>query len=228
MADPQEVARVILATDGDFNLGLSDPEQLKDYITKQRDSGVYLSVLGFGRSNFDDATLQALAQNGNGQAAYIDTLSEAQKILVDQLTGTLFPVANDVKIQVEFDLAEISEYRLIGYETRALKREGFNNDKVDAGDIGAGHQVTALYEITPIGSSAQRTSPLRYGKRQDTTIPGEIGFVALRYKRPGTDQSEGIETPITRDNIRDDGDLWFAAAIAGFGQLLRDPHYLGN
>ena len=222
------MTRIILATDGDFNLGLSDSEQLKDYIAQQRDSGIYLSVLGFGRGNLNDATLQTLAQNGNGQAAYIDTLSEAQKVLNDQLTGALFPIANDVKIQVEFNPAKISEYRLIGYETRALKREDFNNDKVDAGDIGAGHQVTALYEVTPVGSPARLTSPLRYGNRQDTMTPGEIGFVALRYKQPGSTQSQLVETPITQDNIGDDDDLRFAAAIAGFGQLLRDPRYLGN
>jgi Ca-activated chloride channel family protein len=134
----------------EISTGLADPEQLKDYIAKQRDSSIYLPVLGFGRGDLDDASLQALAQNGNGQATYIDTLSEASKVLVDQLTGALFPIANDVKIQVEFNSAKISEYRLIGYETRAFKREDFNNGKVDAGDIGAGHQVTALYEITPI------------------------------------------------------------------------------
>ncbi|MEM7732773.1 MAG: VWA domain-containing protein, partial [Pseudomonadota bacterium] len=152
MAEEGEVTRVILATDGDFNVGLSDPEALKDFIADKRDSGTYLSVMGFGRGNLDDATMQALAQNGNGQASYIDTLSEAQKVLVDQFTGALFPIANDVKIQVEFNPAQIAEYRLIGYETRALNREDFNNDKVDAGDIGAGHSVTALYEITPVGS----------------------------------------------------------------------------
>ena len=138
MAEDGEVSRVILATDGDFNIGLSDPEALKDFIALKRDSGTYLSVLGFGRGNLDDgnlddATMQALAQNGNGQAAYIDTLGEARKVLVDQLTGALFPIANDVKIQVEFNPAQIAEYRLIGYETRSLRREDFENDRVDAG-----------------------------------------------------------------------------------------------
>ena len=209
MTAPQEVTRVILATDGDFNLGLSDHEQLTDYIAKQRHCGVYLSVLGFGRGNLNDATLQALAQNGNGQAAYIDTLSEAQKVLVDQLTGALFPIANDVKIQVEFNPAVIAEYRLIGYENRALRREDFNNDNVDAGEVGAGHQATALYEVTPVGSPARLTSP-------------------LRYKQPGATQSQRIETPITPGTSLDDDDFLFAAAIAGFGQLLRDPPYLGD
>jgi Ca-activated chloride channel homolog len=163
MAGDDEVSRVLLATDGDFNVGLSDPDALKTYVAQQRDSGVYLSVLGFGRGNLDDATMQALAQNGNGQAAYIDTLNEARKVLVDQLTGALFPIANDVKVQVEWNPAQVAEYRLIGYETRALAREDFNNDRVDAGEIGAGLQVTALYEVTAPGSSALRNDPLRYG-----------------------------------------------------------------
>ncbi len=162
MAADGEVTRVLLATDGDFNVGISDPEALEDYIAGERKSGTYLSVLGFGRGNLDDATMQALAQNGNGTAAYIDTLSEAQKVLVDQLTGALFPIADDVKIQMEFNPAVIAEYRLIGYETRALNREDFNNDRVDAGEIGAGTSVTALYEVTPVGSPALRTDPLRY------------------------------------------------------------------
>ena len=225
MAQDGEVTRVVLATDGDFNVGLSDPEALKTYIAQQRDSGTYLSVLGFGRGNLDDATMQALAQNGNGQAAYIDTLSEAQKVLVDQLTGALFPIANDVKIQVEFNPAEIAEYRLIGYETRALRREDFNNDAVDAGDIGAGHSVTALYEVTPVGSPAQLSEPLRYGTSAPASDSGELGFLRIRYKLPGADDSQLIETPITTDGpaIPDTG---FAMAIAGFGQLLRGSDYL--
>jgi Ca-activated chloride channel homolog len=225
MAQDGEVTRVVLATDGDFNVGLSDPEALKTYIAQQRDSGTYLSVLGFGRGNLDDATMQALAQNGNGQAAYIDTLSEAQKVLVDQLTGALFPIANDVKIQVEFNPAEIAEYRLIGYETRALRREDFNNDAVDAGDIGAGHSVTALYEVTPVGSPAQLSEPLRYGTSVPASDSDELGFLRIRYKLPGADDSQLIETPITTDRpaIPDTG---FAMAIAGFGQLLRGSDYL--
>jgi Ca-activated chloride channel family protein len=225
MAQDGEVTRVVLATDGDFNVGLSDPEALKTYIAQQRDSGTYLSVLGFGRGNLDDATMQALAQNGNGQAAYIDTLGEAQKVLVDQLTGALFPIANDVKIQVEFNPAEIAEYRLIGYETRALRREDFNNDAVDAGDIGAGHSVTALYEVTPVGSPAQLSEPLRYGTSAPASDSGELGFLRIRYKLPGADDSQLIETPITTDRpaIPDTG---FAMAIAGFGQLLRGSDYL--
>lgn len=227
MADDGDVNRVILATDGDFNVGLSDPEALKDYIADKRDTGTYLSVLGFGRGNLDDATMQALAQNGNGQAAYIDTLSEAQKVLVDQLGGALFPIANDVKIQVEFNPAQVAEYRLIGYETRSLRREDFNNDKVDAGDIGAGHQVTALYEVTPVGSPAQLSDPLRYGAADAVENPtDELGFLRLRYKAPGSDTSELIETPISADTTQTG--TGFAAAIAGFGQLLRGNEYLGD
>ncbi|MBT8455031.1 MAG: VWA domain-containing protein [Alphaproteobacteria bacterium] len=236
MADDGEVTRVLLATDGDFNVGLSDPEALKDFIAEKRETGVYLSVLGFGRGNLDDATMQALAQNGNGQAAYIDTLNEARKVLVDQLTGALFPIANDVKIQVEFNPATIAEYRLIGYETRALRREDFNNDRIDAGEIGAGHRVTAIYEVTPVGSPATRIEPLRYGSPDVTVADGsdEIGFLRLRYKTPGESRSQLIETPILpgSDDANDDSigsdDIRFSAAIAGFGQLLRDDQYLGD
>ncbi len=228
MAEDGEVTRVILATDGDFNVGLSDPDALKKYIADKRDTGTYLSVMGFGRGNLDDATMQALAQNGNGQAAYIDTLSEAQKVLVDQFTGALFPIANDVKIQVEFNPANIAEYRLIGYETRILRREDFNNDKVDAGDIGAGHSVTALYEVTPVGSDAQLSDPLRYQTADAATPSDELGFLKLRYKLPGEDKSALIEVPIRTDETPASTEMQFAAAIAGFGQLLVDSPYMGD
>ncbi|MFV2034282.1 MAG: von Willebrand factor type A domain-containing protein [Halocynthiibacter sp.] len=228
MAADGEISRIILATDGDFNVGISDPEALKTYIEDKRDSGTYLSVLGFGRGNLDDATMQALAQNGNGQAAYIDTLSEAQKVLVDQLSGALFPIANDVKIQVEFNPAQIAEYRLIGYETRALRREDFNNDAVDAGEIGAGHSVTAIYEVTPVGSDAVLTDALRYAEAPPTDGSGELGYLKLRYKTPGADISQLIETPILSDAGTANADIRFATAIAGFGQLLRNSDYLGD
>ncbi len=182
-------------------------------------------MLGFGRGNLDDATLQALAQNGNGTAAYIDTLSEAQKVLVDQLSGALFPIADDVKIQVEFNPATVAEYRLIGYETRALRREDFNNDKVDAGDIGAGHQVTAIYEVTPVGSPAILNDDLRYAPDPAGTTSDELAFLRLRYKAPGESESRLIETPITTTNATDPS---FATAIAGFGQLLRNGTYTGD
>ncbi|MCP3970707.1 MAG: VWA domain-containing protein [Rhodobacteraceae bacterium] len=232
MAEDGEVTRVILATDGDFNVGIHNPEELEEFIAKKRDSGTYLSVLGFGRGNLDDATMQALAQNGNGTAAYIDTLSEAQKVLVDQLTGALFPIANDVKIQVEFNPAQIAEYRLIGYETRALAREDFNNDKVDAGEIGAGHSVTAIYEITPVGSPAVLNDPLRYtagtSDAQTTEPSDELAFLRLRYKDPGAETSQLIELPITASMGESTPDTVFASAIAGFGQLLKDGNYTGE
>lgn len=185
MAEDGEVSRILLATDGDFNVGINSPDALTTYIADQRDSGTYLSVLGFGRGNLNDATMQALAQNGNGIAAYIDTLSEAQKVLVDQLTGALFPIAGDVKVQVEFNPATIAEYRLIGYETRSLRREDFNNDAVDAGDLGAGHTVTALYEITPVGSAAQLNDPLRYAPPRGCAKQHRIGGSETALQRPG-------------------------------------------
>ena len=229
MAEANEVSRIILATDGDFNVGLSGTQELTDFIADKRDTGVYLSVLGFGRGNLDDATMQALAQNGNGTAAYIDTLSEAQKVLVDQLTGALFPIAGDVKVQIEFNPAAIAEYRLIGYETRALNREDFNNDAVDAGELGAGHAVTAIYEVTPVGSPAQLSDPLRYGEVVAAATPAdELGFLKLRWKEPGATESQLMTTPITVTGSVAGTDAQFAAAIAGFGQLLRGEQYLGD
>ena len=226
MAAEGEVSRVILATDGDFNVGLSDPQALEDFIAGKRASGTYLSVLGFGRGNLDDATMQALAQTGNGRAAYIDTLNEARKVLVDELSGALYPIADDVKIQVEFNPAAVAEYRLIGYETRALAREDFANDAVDAGEIGAGHQVTALYEVTPVGSPAVLNAPLRYGTAAPATgETDELGFLRLRYKQPGEQTSRLLEQPIPNAVTEAGDDQRFAAAIAGFGQLLRgDSH----
>lgn len=227
MSDDGRVGRILLATDGDFNVGISDPEALKSYVADKRESGTYLSVLGFGRGNYNDALMQAIAQNGNGTASYIDTLSEAQKVLVDQASGALFPIANDVKIQVEFNPAMIAEYRLIGYETRALAREDFNNDKVDAGDIGAGHTVTAIYEVTPVGSPAIMSDPLRYQAETVTDASGELGFLKLRYKEPGQSESRLMTTPI-KDGSTASKEAQFSAAIAGFGQLLRDGKYLGD
>ena len=232
MAEDGEVTRVILATDGDFNVGISDPDQLKSFIEGKRKSGTYLSVLGFGRGNVDDAVMQSLAQNGNGTAAYIDTLSEAQKVLVDQLSGALFPIANDVKIQMEFNPAVIAEYRLIGYETRALAREDFNNDKVDAGDIGAGHSVTAIYEVTPVGSPAVQIDPLRYAAGEAAPEAAsdnmELGFLKLRYKEPGAATSQLIEIPVSPEPGQASESARFAIAMAGFGQLLTGAEYLGD
>ncbi len=231
MGGEGEVSRVLLATDGDFNVGVSDPEGLEAYVAKKRETGIYLSVLGFGRGNLDDAVMQALAQNGNGTAAYIDTLNEARKVLVDQLTGALFPIADDVKIQVEWNPAAVTEYRLIGYETRALKREDFNNDRIDAGEIGAGVSVTAIYEVVPFGSEARLNDPLRYGTPEPSaTVPAEeMGFLRLRHKAPGAADSVLTETPIANrvsETVPDDAR--FAVAIAGFGQLLTGATYLGD
>jgi Ca-activated chloride channel family protein len=230
MAEDGEVTRLLLATDGDFNIGPSDPEALKQFVERERERGAYLSVLGFGRGNLNDEMMQTLAQNGNGQAAYIDTLAEAQKVLVDQLTGALFPIAQDVKVQVEFNPAEVAEYRLIGYETRALAREDFNDDGVDAGEVGAGHQVTALYEVTAPDSPALLTEPLRYQPSEETKpgVDGELGYLRLRWKAPGAAESQLIDQPIPAGETTVDPESGFAAAIAGFGQLLRGSHRLGD
>ncbi|MND42720.1 von Willebrand factor type A domain protein [compost metagenome] len=224
------VNRVMLATDGDFNVGASSDGDLKRLIEDRRRDGIYLSVLGFGEGNLNDSLMQTLAQNGNGTAAYIDTLAEAQKALVEEAGSTLFPIAKDVKIQVEFNPARIAEYRLIGYETRALRREDFNNDRVDAGDIGSGHAVTAIYEVTPKGSEAVLNDPLRYGKpsseRSEAPASDELAFVKLRYKQPDGDTSRLITTAVTQANAFSDfnaapQDVRFATAVAAFGQKLR-------
>jgi Ca-activated chloride channel family protein len=224
--DKAGVNRVILATDGDFNVGITDPEELKSFVERERNSGVYLSVLGFGTGNYNDELMQTLAQNGNGQAAYIDTLNEARKVLVEEATSMLFPIANDVKIQVEFNPQTVSEYRLIGYETRMLNREDFNNDKVDAGEIGAGHTVTAIYEVTPRNSSAALVDPLRYGQAESPRATGgETAFVKIRYKLPGEMESRLITQPVTAANALPSKEAEFAAAVAGFGQILRGGQY---
>ncbi len=228
------VNRVILATDGDFNVGISDPERLKDFVAEKRKSGVSLTVLGFGRGNYNDALMQALAQNGNGNALYIDTLNEARKALVQELTGNLFTIASDVKVQVEFNPAAVSEYRLVGYETRKLKREDFNNDKVDAGDIGAGHAVTAIYEFVPRGRKGLIDAP-RYGGNRTANAGGksdEYAFVKIRYKLPGESKSRLIARPVTiKDEVKTFGqapeDVRFSIAAASFAQLLRGGRYTG-
>nr|WP_295468698.1 VWA domain-containing protein [Mesorhizobium sp.] len=225
------VNRVMLATDGDFNVGQSDDDDLKRLIEDKRESGVFLSVLGFGRGNLNDRMMQEIAQNGNGQAAYIDTLAEAEKALVEEAGSTLFPIAKDVKLQVEFNPQAVAEYRLIGYETRALNREDFNDDRVDAGEIGSGHSVTAIYEITPKGSPAQQIDDLRYGQaRTDNPAgianAGEYAFVKIRYKLPDGDVSKLITTPVTAANEvasfdAASVDQRFSVAVAAFGQKLR-------
>lgn len=226
------VNRVMLATDGDFNVGPSSDEDLKRIIEEKRKDGIFLTVLGFGRGNLNDSLMQTLAQNGNGSAAYIDTLAEAHKTLVEEAGSTLFPIAKDVKFQVEFNPERIAEYRLIGYETRALNREDFNNDRVDAGDIGSGHSVTAIYEITPKGSPAVMNDDLRYSaadkapaEAADTARQGELAFVKMRYKRPGEDKSALITTPVSDSNTvasvdAAPQDVRFSVAVAAFGQKL--------
>jgi Ca-activated chloride channel homolog len=230
--DREGVNRVLLATDGDFNVGITDPNALQDFVAGRRSTGIFLTVLGFGIGNYNDLMMQKLAQAGNGVAAYIDTINEAHKLFVDQIAGTLFTIAKDVKIQVEFNPARVAEYRLIGYETRLLNETDFNNDKVDAGDIGSGHAVTALYEITPVDSRARLVDPSRYGAVPSTRgASSEFGFVKIRYKLPDEDDSRLITRPVTNADVQRDfaklpADLRFAAAVAGTGQLLRHDPYI--
>ena len=226
--DDDGVNRVILATDGDFNVGFSSPDEMKTFIEKKRESGIFLSVLGFGNGNYNDHLMQSLAQNGNGVAAYIDTLAEANKVLANEAGSALMTIAKDVKIQVEFNPETISEYRLIGYETRALKRQDFNNDKVDAGEIGAGHSVTAIYEMTPVGSPAVTVDKLRYAADEDTpktTGSDEFAFVKIRHKLPTADKSTLQTFPVgkrqERRMSRASDDMRFATAVAAVGQKLR-------
>jgi len=232
--DPNGVNRVILATDGDFNVGITNQDELKGYIERERSKGVFLSVLGFGMGNYNDALMQALAQNGNGAAAYIDTLSEARKTLVEEASSTLFPIAKDVKIQVEFNPATVSEYRLIGYETRMLNRDDFDNDKVDAGDVGSGQTVTALYELVPAGGP-RTIADLRYARpiAAGPARNGELGFVRIRYKLPKSDVSRLISTPIDRRSefasfAAAPQDARFAVGVAAFAELLRGGKYNGS
>jgi len=239
------VNRILLATDGDFNIGTSAPGGVAAYVAQQRSSGVFLSVLGFGMGNYQDATMQAIAQNGNGVAAYIDSLSEARRVLSDELTSTMFTVAKDVKFQVEFNPVAIKSYRLLGYETRALRREDFNNDKVDAGEVGAGHEVTAIYEIVPVGTVLKEPndSSLRYyspaegvdasSRKTDEARANELAFLRIRYKLPDAETSQLIERPVTRADEKDSvaetsADTRFATAVAGFSRLLRGAQGVYN
>lgn len=238
--DAEATNRVILATDGDFNIGINEPNELQKFIEGKRDSGVFLTILGVGTGNLNDALMQRLAQYGNGTAAYLDSLNEARRVLNDQVSKGMVPVANDAKLQIEFNPSMVSEYRLIGYETRGLKREDFNNDKVDAGDVGEGQEVTAIYEITPAGAKSSKVDPLRYGaaeeKKEAAPVAdqkGEYAFVKMRYKRPGEKQSILMEEPVgtsleVTDVAKLSNDVRFAGAVAGFGQLLRSSQNLGT
>jgi Ca-activated chloride channel family protein len=229
------INRVVLATDGDFNVGVVNFEALVDMAERQRASGVAITTLGFGTGNYNDQLLERLADAGNGNYAYVDTLSEARKVLVTELSSTLFTIAKDVKIQVEFNPATVLEYRLIGYENRMLAREDFNNDKVDAGDIGAGHRVTALYEVIPVGKTGL-LDPLRYTQQlpaaSDVRASSELANVKLRYKKPASDTSELLEYPIAKGSVmaadKLSADFRFAASVAAFGQLLRGGKYVSN
>ncbi|MGR3972342.1 vWA domain-containing protein [Shewanella sp. 1180_01] len=232
---PNGINRVILATDGDFNVGVTDFDDLIALIEKEKDHGIGLTTLGFGLGNYNDQLMEQLADKGNGNYAYIDTLNEARKVLVDELSSTLFTIAKDVKVQVEFNPALVSEYRLIGYENRALAREDFNNDKVDAGEIGAGHTVTALYELRYVEAGNRMNDKLRYGVDAQTGKEKysreEIAFLKLRYKLPEQTQSQLLSYPIRLDQSvkqleQASDDFRFAAAVAGLGQLLNGSHYL--
>ena len=222
--------RVILCTDGDFNVGVTNESELQKLIEKERESGVFLSVLGFGTGNLNDSTMELLANKGNGNYAYIDSISEGRKVLVEQMGSTLFTIAKDVKIQVEFNPARVAGYRLIGYENRLLAKEDFNDDKKDAGEIGAGHTVTALYEIIPVGQvvlGSPSVDSLKYQRpEQDSSATsGELLTVKLRYKAPDGDKSKLIEIPLTADAIpafdAASEDFRFASAVAAFGMKLR-------
>jgi Ca-activated chloride channel homolog len=226
------VNRVILATDGDFNVGTVSQDALETLVADQRKSGVALTTLGFGQGNYNDALSERLADVGDGNHAYIDTLQEGRKVLVEEMQATLMTIARDVKIQIEFNPAVVSEYRLIGYENRLLNREDFANDKVDAGDIGAGHEVTALYEITPVGTGADRLPSLRYSEGKATARTGtdELAHLRLRYKRPGQDKSELIETPVLRSSLTSSPSpsFRFASAVAAYADLLRGGTHVEN
>jgi Ca-activated chloride channel family protein len=227
------INRVMLATDGDFNVGTVDFDALIDIVERNRAGGVSLTTLGFGTGNYNDHLMEQLADAGNGNYAYIDTLNEGRKVLVDQLGSTLQTIAKDVKIQIEFDPSVVAEYRLIGYENRMLRREDFNNDKIDAGEIGAGHTVTALYELALVDSASRFVDPLRYGNTREVSksTSAEIAFVRLRYKAPDGDVSQLIENPVSRDEIKSaaqaSSELRFATAVAAFGQILKGGDYLG-
>lgn len=230
------VNRVILATDGDFNVGLASTEELIDLIQRKRKAGIALTTLGFGTGNYNDHLLEQLADEGNGNYAYIDSLSEAKKVLAEELSATLLTIAKDVKIQVEFNPALVSEYRLIGYENRKLNEEDFANDKVDAGEIGAGHRVTALYEISLTGSSGQRLPARRYQSDSTNTessnaaFNNELAHLRVRYKLPNESVSKLIQAPVMDSgiNARGGDSFNFAAAVAAFGQKLRGGTYLEN
>ena len=223
------VNRVLLATDGDFNVGTFDQRALETMVADQRKTGVALTTLGFGTGNYNDAMAERLADLGNGNHAYVDSIEEARKVLGEEMSSTMLTIAEDVKIQVEFNPAVVAEYRLIGYENRALRREDFNNDRVDAGEIGAGHDVTALYEITLVGAGGASVDPLRYGKPAATGARSdELAWLRLRYKRPGESSSQLTQAPIKLAQAQGQASpaLRWAAAVAAYADLLRGGRHL--
>ena len=230
------INRVFIASDGDMNVGTVNHEALKDLIKSKRDKGIALTTLGYGSGNYNYALMEQLADVGNGNAAYIDSLREAQKVLVNEMQSTLLTIAKDVKIQIEFNPEQVSEYRLIGYQNRILKDEDFNNDKVDAGDIGAGHTVTALYEIALTDSKAEQLPSLRYQPQSTTNTKAinnsnELAFIKLRYKMPNTDNSIQLSQAVTLNQVKANfaqasDNLKFASAVAASAQLLSHGHYL--
>jgi len=226
--------RVILATDGDFNVGVSSDGHLQRLIEEKRESGVFLTVLGFGVGNIKDNKMETLADKGNGNYAYIDDIFEARKVLVNELGATLLTIARDVKIQVEFNPAKVAAYRLVGYENRMLNREDFDDDRKDAGEIGAGHSVTALYEIVPATGEVAKDDGLKYTHVEldpDAAESRELLTVKFRYKAPDADTSTLIEQALVdeeRDFDRMSEDFRFAAAVAEFGMLLRQSQFLGD
>lgn len=226
--------RVILATDGDFNVGASSDAEMVRLIEEKREQGTFLTVLGFGVGNLKDSKMEKIADHGNGNFAYIDNLMEARKVLVTEMGGTLLTIAKDVKIQVEFNPLRVQAYRLIGYENRLLRDEDFNDDTKDAGELGAGHSVTALYEVIPVGVESaflQAVDSLRYqsqGTLSEASDSQELLYVKLRYKHPDDNVSQLIERAVLDSTEGPSADLRFAAAVAGFGMLLRDSEYSGN
>ncbi|PLK47387.1 VWA domain-containing protein [Uliginosibacterium sp. TH139] len=230
---PNGINRILLATDGDFNVGLNDTRQLKSLIEEKRQSGISLSTLGFGTGNYNEAMMEQIADVGDGAYSYIDSLMEGHKVLVNEMTSTLATIARDVKVQIEFNPAVVREYRQIGYENRQLAREDFNNDKVDAGDIGAGHTVTALYELTLVEGKPS-VDDLRYAPQppREGPLANELGHLKLRYKLPAASSSQLIDFALQRSAIKPlaaaSSEFRFATAVAGVGQLMRGGKYTGD
>ena len=225
------INRILLATDGDFNVGITDFDTLKNMVAEKRKSGISLSTFGYGSGNYDEQLMEQLADAGDGNYSYIDNEKEAKKVLQRQLSSTLATVAQDVKIQVEFNPATVKEYRLIGYENRMLKNEDFNNDKVDAGDIGAGHTVTALYEIIPVGQKGWLSDSRYANQPASEKNASEYAFVNLRYKQPGQSKSILLNQPVkvgSKALNQASTDTRFALAVAAYGQQLRSPEYNGT